>query len=120
MAGAVGIGGLFFRSDDPDGLAAWYTQHLGIGAGQMNIWQQAAGPTVFAPFRRSSDYFPADRQFMLNLRVDDLAALMAALTAAGIAVETRAEWDGDGAYGHFARIHDPEGNVLELWQPPAD
>jgi glyoxylase I family protein len=120
MAGAVGIGGLFFRSDDPDGLAAWYARHLGISAGHTGVWEQAAGPTVFAPFKRSSDYFPADRQFMLNLRVDDLAGLMAALSAAGIAVETRAEWDGDGAYGHFARIHDPEGNVLELWQPPAD
>ena len=54
---------------------------------------------------------------MLNLRVDDLAGLIASLKAAGIAVETRAEWDGE--YGKFARIHDPEGKAVELWQPPS-
>jgi glyoxylase I family protein len=118
MAGALGIGGVFFRSDDPDGLAAWYQQHLGIAAGHAAVWDQAAGPTIFAPFKRSSDYFPADRQYMLNLRVDDLATLIAQLQAAGITVETRADWDGDGSYGRFARVHDPEGNPIELWEPP--
>jgi glyoxylase I family protein len=118
MAQATGIGGIFFRSDDPDGLAAWYRTHLGIDMSQ-GVWMQAAGPTVFAPFNRTSDYFPADRQWMINLRVDDLPDLITALKAAGIAVETRADWDGDGTYGHFARIHDPEGNPVELWQPPA-
>jgi len=74
---------------------------------------------VFAPFKADTDYFPADRQFMLNFRVDDLDGLMTALTAAGIAVETRAEWDTPET-GRFARIADPEGNPIELWQPPAD
>jgi predicted enzyme related to lactoylglutathione lyase len=73
---------------------------------------------VFAPFRQESDYFAADKPFMLNLRVDDLAGLIGALRAAGIAVETRADWDGDGSYGRFARVHDPEGNPVELWEPP--
>ncbi len=118
MAGATGIGGVFFRARDPAALAEWYRTHLGIGAGHDQVWMQAAGPTVFAPFRQDSDYFAADKAFMLNLRVDDLAALLVSLQAAGIAVETRADWDGDGSYGRFARIHDPEGNPLELWQPP--
>lgn len=117
MARATGIGGVFFRATNPEALTAWYATHLGIAP---TPWDQAAGPTVFAPFREDSDYFPADRRFMLNLRVDDLPALLAQLAAAGIPAETRAEWDGDGTYGHFARIHDPEGNPIELWQPPAD
>jgi glyoxylase I family protein len=118
MAGAVGIGGVFFRAKDPGALGEWYHRHLGIDM-SGGVWMQAAGPTVFAPFKADSDYFPADRQWMINLRVDDLTALMAQLKAAGIAVETRADWDGEGTYGHFARIHDPEGNPVELWQPPA-
>jgi catechol 2,3-dioxygenase-like lactoylglutathione lyase family enzyme len=117
-AGATGIGGLFFRARDPAALADWYGTHLGIAAGHDKVWAQAAGPTVFAPFRQESDYFAADKPFMLNLRVDDLAGLIGALRAAGIAVETRADWDGDGSYGRFARVHDPEGNPVELWEPP--
>ena len=116
MARVTGIGGLFFRSRDPKALADWYARHLGIVAG-ADPWVQDSGPTVFAPFAVDSAYFPADRQYMLNLRVDDLAGMMTTLTAAGIVCETRAEWDGD--YGRFARIHDPEGNPVELWQPPA-
>lgn len=117
--GVQGIGGLFFRADDPDALAAWYKAHLGIDAGHAGIWQQQAGMTVFAPFRRDSDYFAADRQWMLNLRVTDLDGLKASLTVAGVAVETRAEWD-TADYGRFARLHDPEGNPIELWEPPAE
>jgi predicted enzyme related to lactoylglutathione lyase len=118
MARATGIGGVFFRARDPAALAAWYAARLGLPAGHDEVWMQAAGPTVFAPFRQDSDYFAADRQVMLNLRVDDLTALLAALSAAGIAAETREEWD-TGGYGRFARIHDPEGNPIELWEPPA-
>lgn len=116
MAGAVAIGGVFFRSQDPDALAAWYSGHLGVTSGGMP-WQQQAGPLVFAPFKADSDYFPADRQWMINFRVDDLTALIASLKASGISVETRAEWDGE--WGQFARIHDPEGNPIELWEAPA-
>ena len=116
MAQATGIGGVFFRSADPKALAQCYHLHLDIQAGE-SPWSQAAGPTVFAPFAADSDYFPAARQFMLNFRVDDLPALLTALRVAGIVIETRAEWDGP--YGSFARIHDPEGNPIELWQPPA-
>jgi predicted enzyme related to lactoylglutathione lyase len=117
MAGVTGIGGVFFRSRDPESLALWYARHLGIDLTGSGVWMQQAGPTVFAPFPAASDYFEADRQWMINLRVDDLTALLGALGSAGIAAETRAEWDGD--YGRFARIHDPEGNPIELWEPPA-
>ncbi|MGO4103098.1 VOC family protein [Leifsonia sp. YAF41] len=116
--GVTGIGGLFFRSNDPDARAAWYREHLGIEAGQDKIWQQEAGMTVFAPFPADSDYFAADQAFMLNVRVTELDALAAKLEAAGIAVERRPEWNTDD-YGSFARIHDPEGLAIELWEPPA-
>ncbi len=111
----TGIGGVFFRADDPDGLSLWYKTHLGINGFE---WQQAAGQTVFAPFPKSTDYFPAEKQWMLNLRVAELDALLADLAAAGIAITTNPEWDSPGI-GRFARIHDPEGNPIELWEPPA-
>lgn len=115
MAKALGIGGVFFRAEDPTALAEWYKKHLEV----TDFWMQQAGPTVFAPFKKSSDYFPAERQWMINFRVDDLPALIDQLTAAGIAVETRPdEWD-TAETGSFARIVDPEGNHIELWQPPA-
>jgi predicted enzyme related to lactoylglutathione lyase len=126
MGHVKGIGGLFFRARDPEALSAWYRERLGVGGGcsaddsvppNQWVWNVTAGPLVFAPFKADTDYFPADRQWMLNLRVDDLDGLLAALRKAGIAVETRAEWDGE--WGRFARIHDPEGNPIELWQPPS-
>lgn len=113
----TGIGGFFFRSRDPDGLAAWYLKHLGVGAPPgAFVWDQQAGPTVFAPFKDDSDYFAADRRWMLNLRVEGLDDLLASLARAGIEVQTRAEWDAPEV-GRFARIHDPEGNPIELWEP---
>jgi predicted enzyme related to lactoylglutathione lyase len=122
----LGIGGLFFRTGDPDGLAAWYKRHLGIGAGCYSdpqaqpddfVWMAQGGPVVFAPFAADSDYFAADKAFMLNLRVSDLDGLIADLRAADIVVVTKAEWDMPEV-GRFARIHDPEGNAVELWEPP--
>jgi len=112
----TGIGGFFFRARDPQALSAWYAAQLGVGAGPHGVWATQAGPSVFAPFPADSAYFPADRQWMLNLRVDDLDGLCAALRAAGIAVTTQAEWDMPGV-GRFARLQDPEGNPIELWQP---
>ncbi|MGE0283396.1 MAG: VOC family protein [Rhizobiaceae bacterium] len=116
MAKATGIGGFFFRARDPKALFAWYEQYLGVSDFNKTIWMQAAGPTVFAPFPADTDYFGRmDQQFMINFRVDDLDAMMAQLKAAGIAVETRPEWDSE--IGRFCRIHDPEGNPIELWEP---
>jgi glyoxylase I family protein len=117
MARVTGIGGLFFRAKDPVALMAWYARWFEMPM-DGSPWQQDAGMTVFAPFAHTTDYFAADRQWMLNLRVEGLTEMIAAFRDAGVAVETRAEWDGDGAYGHFARVHDPEGNPIELWEPP--
>lgn len=119
MARVTGIGGIFFRARDPAALAAWYLTHLGIAPPGPDLWRQEAGPTVFSPFAADTDYFAANKVWMLNLRVDDLAGLIAQLAAAGVVAETRADWDGDGSYGRFARIHDPEGTPIELWEPPA-
>ena len=114
--GVTGIGAISFRAGDPEALAAWYAEHLGVGGGEMGIWEQQAGATVFAPFASDTDYFPADKQWMLNFRVDGLDALIAALQADGIEVITNPEWDAPGV-GRFARIFDPEGNQIELWEP---
>ncbi|MFM5895861.1 MAG: VOC family protein [Novosphingobium sp.] len=125
--GVLGIGGVFFRAKDPDALNAWYRTHLQVGAGcnadatgpvDEWSWTTLGGPTVFAPFKADTDYFPADKQFMLNLRVSGIDALLASLRASGIEVETKPEWN-DPQIGKFARIHDPEGNPIELWEPPA-
>ena len=114
----TGIGGFFFRARDPEALGAWYLKWLGVGGGDSHVWPRQAGPTVFMPFPADTDYFPADRSWMLNLRVDDLDALLARLREAGVDIVTRADWDSPET-GRFARIHDPEGNPIELWEPPA-
>jgi catechol 2,3-dioxygenase-like lactoylglutathione lyase family enzyme len=112
----MGIGGFFFRSADPGALSAWYQTHLGILPN--GDWIQETGPTVFAPFPATTDYFAPDRPFMLNLRVSDLDGLLANLEAAGIAIIRNPDWDA-GGFGRFARIHDPQGNPIELWEAPA-
>ena len=114
--GVNGIGGFFFRAKDPEALAKWYASHLGVGAGDYGVWQPQAGPSVFSPFKADTDYFAADKQWMLNLRVEGLDALLDSLRAAGIEVVTKDEWDVPGL-GRFARIHDPEQNPIELWEP---
>lgn len=118
MEKVLGLGGVFLRSKDPAALAAWYHEHLGIDPVPQDYdtkpWQQEAGHTVFAPFPADSDYFPQTQQVMLNFRVRDLAAMVAQLNAANIPIagETQVEPNGK-----FARIHDPEGNAIELWEP---
>lgn len=121
----LGIGGLFFRANDPDALSAWYREHLGIGAGcaaegtgeaEDYVWKTAGGPVVFAPFKADTDYFAADKAWMLNLRVSGIADMIERLRSAGVEVTTNAEWD-DAGMGRFARVHDPEGNAVELWEP---
>ena len=125
--GVLGIGGLFFRARDPEGLNAWYKEHLGVGAGCSAeetgpvdewTWLTQGGPTVFAPFKADTDYFAADKQWMLNLRVQDIDGLLAGLREAGIEVITKPDWNSPET-GRFARIHDPEGNAIELWEAPA-
>lgn len=122
----LGIGGLFFRARDPEALSHWYREHLGIGpgcgvdaAGRSDewCWMTQAGPLVFAPFPQDSDYFAADKTFMINLRVSGLDDLLASLRTAGIEIIVKEEWDQPET-GRFARVHDPEGNAIELWEPP--
>lgn len=113
-----GPGGIFIRSADPEALNAWYQRHFGIGSHDA-WWHAEAGPMVFTAFGADSTYF-GDRPFMLNFRVDDLAALVTRLEADGVPVEMKPEWTGDGSYGTFARVRDPDGTEIELWQPPEE
>lgn len=122
MERVAAIGGFFFRAKDPKALAAWYDTHLGVNpvpTGPEDApWVQAEGPAVFAPFAADTDYFGSmEQQWMLNFRVRDLDAMIAQLASAGIEIDRRDEMEGVGA---FARIHDPEGNPIELWQPVDD
>ncbi len=114
----TGIGGFFFRAHDPEKLAAWYHAHFGIGMENYEPWRQQAGPTVFMPFSAKTDYFAADKQWMINLRVDDIGAMLDRLRQAGIEILMDPSWNSPET-GQFARVHDPEGNAIELWQPPA-
>lgn len=118
----LGIGGLFFRAQDPASLARWYEKHLGVAlvptSYDQQPWHQEAGPTVFAPFPDATDYFGSrDRAWMVNFRVRDLSAMVAQLQADGIAVEVDSTVYPNG---RFARLHDPEGNPIQLWElrPP--
>ena len=119
MEKVTGIGGLFFRAKDPAALAAWYEEHLGVSRVPTDYdtppWGQEAGPTVFAPFSANTDYFGRPEQaWMVNFRVADMDAMAAQLEAAGIAVERDLE---EYPNGRFARVYDPEGNPIELWEP---
>jgi glyoxylase I family protein len=110
-----GIGGIFFRSENPEKLAEWYKEYLGIPSGSSGeMWEVAAGPVVFAPFKKDSKYFPESQSVMLNFRVKEIDALLAELTAKGVRIDEKRQ---DEDYGRFAWIYDPEGNKLELWEP---
>ena len=118
-----GIGGVFFKARDPAALMAWYRDHLGFPVepwgGALLPWKRvdtgADAITVFSPFKADSDYMaPSDKPFMLNLRVDDLAATLAALRAEGCNVLDRHEESEQGKFGY---VLDPEGLLLELWEP---
>ncbi len=114
-----GIGGVFFRAKDPDALLEWYRTHFGVTMEGYEPWQQAAGPTVFMPFPSSTDKWPDGKQWMINFRVTDLDALLFKLRQAGMDVETNPDWDAPET-GRFARVNDPEGNPIELWEPPVE
>ena len=119
MEKVTGIGGLFFRAHDPKALASWYQEHLGVSPTASSSgehgWEQEAGPTVFAPFPETSNYFgDAHKVWMVNFRVRDLDKMAAQLRAAGIEIKIDPK---AYPFGRFARLHDPEGNPIELWQP---
>jgi predicted enzyme related to lactoylglutathione lyase len=115
----AGIGGFFFRAHDPKALGDWYQQHLGIALTPSSegetVWQQEAGPTSFTPFPETTKYFgDPSKAWMLNFRVHDLDKMVAQLRSAGIEVKVDPQ---SYPFGRFARLHDPEGNPVELWQP---
>jgi len=112
----TGIGGVFFRSRNPESLGAWYEKHFGINSmGSGYIWNQEAGPTVFSPFAEDTDYFGnSGQQFMLNFRVLDLEGLLAELKAENVLIDEKRM---NESYGKFAWVYDPEGNKIELWEP---
>ncbi len=118
MERVTGIGGFFFRSRDPDALRKWYSDYLGVGPAPGSVkhtpWEQKTGPTEFAPFKADTTYFGRpEQQWMINFRVANLDRMMAQLKVAGIAVDM----EGEDAVGRFARLVDPEGNPIQLWEP---
>lgn len=120
MERVTGIGGFFFQARDADALGRWYVEHLGVGntpgADDEPVWEQQAGPTVFAPFgpeHHDSPYL-GPTGWGINLRVTDLDAMVAQLREAGIEVEVDAETYPNG---RFAQLHDPEGNAIQIWEP---
>jgi predicted enzyme related to lactoylglutathione lyase len=125
MKRVTGIGGVFFKSDDPEKMYEWYETHLGIkrdADGYIGFrWRghpdtSEQGMTGWSIFKRSAPYFdPSRATFMINYRVDDLDALLEALHAEGVEIDPKRE---DYDYGRFAWITDPEGNKIELWEPP--
>jgi glyoxylase I family protein len=119
MEKVLGIGGLFFRARDPAALARWYHEHLGVlptpTSYEGTPWRQEAGVTVFAPFPDTTKYFGSQKQaWMINFRVRSLDKMVAQLEKAGIKVKVDPETYPNGRFG---RLHDPEGNPIELWEP---
>ena len=125
MKRVTGIGGIFFKARDPKTLGEWYRDHLGLNVedwgGCAFRWVTAENPggtgtTIWNPFKSDTTYFsPSTSSFMINFRVDDLAALVSALRTEGCEVDSKVE---ESEYGKFGWVMDPEGNRIELWQPP--
>ena len=127
MKRVTGIGGIFIKAQDTERMRDWYRRHLGIDiqawGGTSFRWNDPervepdGGVTVWSLFKADSTYFaPSTAPFMVNYRVDDLHALLAALRAEGCEVDAKVE---ESEYGKFGWVMDPEGNRIELWQPPA-
>jgi predicted enzyme related to lactoylglutathione lyase len=119
MEKVTGIGGFFFRSDDTKALAEWYERNLGISpvpkGPESEPWRQEAGVTAFSPFKADSKYFgDPTKNWMLNFRVRNMDAMVAQLRAERIEVSEPETYEG---MGKFARLKDPEGNPIELWEP---
>jgi hypothetical protein len=118
MERVTGIGGFFFRSENPQALAKWYLDNLGINPAPADYtkqpWIQEKGATVFAPFPKEAPDWSKARPWMLNFRVRNLDAMVAQLRQNGIQVEVDPETYPNG---RFAGLKDPEGNPLQLWEP---
>jgi predicted enzyme related to lactoylglutathione lyase len=126
MERVTGIGGVFIKSKDPERLRAWYQAHLGMEiedwGGVVFRWSTpedpgSGGMTIWNIFEEPSDYFrPSEAGFMINYRVEDLQALLDALRAEGCNVVEKTE---ESEFGRFGWVIDPDGNKVELWEPPA-
>ena len=119
MERVTGIGGVFFRASDPKALVARYAEHLGVHVQDDGyvVFTESRDAHVWAPFDEGTDYWPAEKQAMVNFVVRDLDAMLAQLRAAGVEVdERREELSGIGRFGWAV---DPEGNRFELWEPAA-
>jgi len=119
----TGIGGVFFKSDDPKAMREWYAKNLGVPAtdyGATFDWLEKEDPkkegsTTWSPFKQDSKYFePSKKDFMINYRVEDIEGLVADLKASGVTIVDAIE---DSPYGKFVHILDLEGNKVELWEP---
>lgn len=123
MKRVTGIGGIFFKSKDPDGLREWYRKHLGIEAeswGATFRWRDDPradnGSTAWSVMPETTKYFqPSDKPFMINFRVADLTSLLEELRAEGVTVDDKMD---ESEFGKFGWVMDPDGNRLELWEPP--
>jgi predicted enzyme related to lactoylglutathione lyase len=122
MEKITGIGGVFFKVRDPESLAAWYRDHLGIETNDgftAFTWRETdqpsrEGQTIWAMFPATTDYLgDSSASFMLNYRVANMDRMLEQLRSAGIIIE-KSEND---ANGRFAWITDPEGRRIELWEP---
>ena len=125
MQRVTGIGGIFFKAKDAPALCAWYRQHLGVDVqswgGASFDWaddpRAASGTTAWAINSADNDYFaPSTAPFMVNYRVADLHALLQALRDEGCEVLDTVD---ESEFGKFGWVMDPEGNKVELWEPPA-
>jgi len=120
----TGLGGVFFKSNNPAALKDWYKKHLEIDSGEhgaMFHWRHHDDParegnTVWSVFPDDTDYFkPGTREFMFNYRVENLKELLRVLKKEGVEVVGEIE---EYPYGKFGWIMDPDGNKIELWEPP--
>ena len=117
MERVTGVGGVFFRARDPAALQAWYVEHLGVPLHDEHVIFPESRNTVWAPFADDTDYWPAEKQGMVNFTVSDLDAMLSQLREAGVEVDDRVEpMEGIGRFGWAV---DPEGNRFELWEPAA-
>lgn len=121
MARVTGIGGVFFKAEDPASLTEWYREHFDLPVDDEGVvvlwWGDAVkGSTVWAPFDQDTTAFswPTDRQWIINYRVDDLDEMLDQLRAGGVTTDDETFEDMNGRFGH---CWDPEGNRIQLWQP---
>lgn len=127
MQRVIGLGGIFFKANDPEKFGEWYRKHLGLNVEEWGgvSFQEGAGAEltprrqshlVWSPFAADTKYFaPSEKPFMINYRVHDLEQMLGQLRGEGVEVEEKTE---ESEFGKFGWLMDPEGNRIELWEPP--